>query len=136
MKNGDDKRVEEVFVLLYSAAKWGILSLLAGLIVGGAASVFLLLLEGSVSFVGGLPFWRILLLPLGLLASAFLIKTFAPEAHGHGTEKVIEAVHCKEGYIPLKVVPVKLAATITTLASGGSAGKEGPCAQIGGGLMS
>lgn len=137
MKNGDDKRVEEIFVLLYSAAKWGILSLLAGLIVGGVASVFLHLLEGSVTFVGGLPpFWRILLLPLGLLASAFLIKTFAPEAHGHGTEKVIEAVHYKQGYIPLKVVPVKLAATITTLASGGSVGKEGPCAQIGGGLMS
>jgi H+/Cl- antiporter ClcA len=34
------------------------------------------------------------------------------------------------------VVPVKLAATIITIASGGSAGRIGPCAQIGGGLSS
>ncbi len=36
----------------------------------------------------------------------------------------------------LLVVPVKLVATIITLATGGSAGKEGPCAQIGAGLSS
>ena len=34
------------------------------------------------------------------------------------------------------MVPVKLVATIITLAAGGSVGKEGPCAQIGGGLTS
>jgi H+/Cl- antiporter ClcA len=34
------------------------------------------------------------------------------------------------------VVPIKLLATIITLASGGSAGKEGPCAQIGAGMAS
>jgi len=40
------------------------------------------------------------------------------------------------GKIPLMVVPVKLVATVITLAGGGSAGKEGPCAQIGAGLAS
>jgi chloride channel protein, CIC family len=40
------------------------------------------------------------------------------------------------GRIPFKVVPVKLVATVVTLAGGGSAGKEGPCAQIGAGLAS
>ena len=34
------------------------------------------------------------------------------------------------------VVPVKLAATVISIASGGSAGRIGPCAQIGGGLSS
>jgi H+/Cl- antiporter ClcA len=34
------------------------------------------------------------------------------------------------------VVPVKLVATIVTIATGGSAGKEGPCAQIGAALSS
>ena len=52
------------------------------------------------------------------------------------TEKVIEAVHKHSGKIKAAVVPVKIIATIITLASGGSAGKEGPCAQIGGGLSS
>ena len=35
---------------------------------------------------------------LGLLM-CFLIKNLAPEAEGHGTEKVIEAIHFKQGLI-------------------------------------
>jgi H+/Cl- antiporter ClcA len=75
-------------------------------------------------------------LPLAIVASSFLVKWLAPDAAGHGTEKVIEAVHKHMGRIPLKVVPVKLLATVITLACGGSAGKEGPSAQIGAGLAS
>lgn len=65
-----------------------------------------------------------------------MVKYLAPDAEGHGTEKVIEAIHKRSGKIPILVVPVKLVATIITLATGGSAGKEGPCAQIGAGLTS
>jgi len=130
------KKLQEILILLYSTAKWGILSVMAGLVVGGAVSLFLYLLENSIAFVSGLPSWRFSLLPLGLLISAFLIKNLAPEAEGHGTEKVIEAIHFKQGLIPLRVVPVKLVATIVTLACGGSVGEEGPSVQIGGGLMS
>jgi H+/Cl- antiporter ClcA len=49
---------------------------------------------------------------------------------------VIEAIHQRGGIIKPLVVPVKLLATVVTLASGGSAGKEGPCAQIGAGISS
>lgn len=59
-----------------------------------------------------------------------------PDAEGHGTDKIIEAIHKCSGRIKLLVVPVKLVATIITLVAGGSAGKEGPCAQIGAGLAS
>ena len=76
------------------------------------------------------------LLPVGLFLSVVLTKYLAPDAEGHGTEKVIEAVHKHSGKINAAVVPVKIIATIITLASGGSAGKEGPCAQIGAGLSS
>jgi H+/Cl- antiporter ClcA len=64
------------------------------------------------------------------------VNYLALEARGHGTEKVIEAIHKRFGKINPAVVPVKLIATIVTLAVGGSAGKEGPCAQIGAGLSS
>jgi len=77
-----------------------------------------------------------LLLPAAMVASVMLVKYLAPEAKGHGTEKVIEAIHKRSGKINPMVVPVKLAATIITLAAGGSVGKEGPCAQIGAGLSS
>ena len=49
----------------------------------------------------------------------------APDAKGHGTEKVIEAVHKRAGKINPLVVPAKLAATVITIALGGSAVKEG-----------
>ena len=60
----------------------------------------------------------------------------APDAEGHGTEKIIEAVHQRSGKIRLMVVPVKLVATVITIAFGGSAGKEGPAAQIGAAVSS
>lgn len=132
----DDRDLRELAVLSYSLAKWLLLSVLAGTVVGTATSIFLLLLQHSIDFIQGLPSWRLALLPIGLLTSAALVRFLAPDASGHGTEKVIEAIHQRQGRIAFRVVPVKLAATLITLASGGSAGKEGPCAQIGAGLMS
>ncbi|HBO84466.1 MAG TPA: voltage-gated chloride channel, partial [Deltaproteobacteria bacterium] len=64
------------------------------------------------------------------------MRYLAPDAGGRGTEKVIEAVHKQSGNIKALVVPLKLITTVLTIASGGSAGKEGPCAQIGAGLSS
>ncbi len=66
----------------------------------------------------------------------YLIRTFAPTARGHGTEAVIAAIHRESGRIPWKVAPIKLLATVVTLAFGGSVGKEGPCAQIGAAIAS
>lgn len=133
-KYGDMAREE--LVLGYVFVKWLILAVMAGVIVGSAAALFLMLLGKGIR--GGLALGpaRLLLLPAGFMASAFLVRRFAPDAAGHGTEKVIEAVHQRSGRISLPAVPVKLAATVLTIASGGSAGKEGPCAQIGAGLTS
>ncbi len=89
----------------------------------------------STQVMEGQPYY-LLALPLAFLASTLLVTRLAPEAEGHGTEKVIEAIHKRNGRIAPMVVPVKLCATIITLASGGSAGKEGPCAQIGAGIAS
>jgi H+/Cl- antiporter ClcA len=77
-----------------------------------------------------------LLLPAALFLSALIVKYLAPDAEGHGTEKIIEAVHKHSGKIRPMVVPVKLVATIITIAFGGSAGKEGPAAQIGAAVTS
>ena len=77
------------------------------------------------------------LLPiLGGFIAGFLVKTFAPEAEGTGTDSYIDAFHNKNGMMRGRVPLVKSLATIATLASGGSAGKEGPVAQIGAGIGS
>ncbi len=131
------RKLGEDLALFYSVAKWFLLALVAGLLVGGTAAFFLRLLDLGEALVGARPLHlRCLLLPLGLLTSAMLVFKLAPEAKGHGTEKVIEAVHQRAGRISLSVIPVKLLATVITLSVGGSAGKEGPCAQIGAGITS
>ncbi|MDQ7772753.1 MAG: chloride channel protein [Elusimicrobiales bacterium] len=128
-------RITESTLLFISVVKWVALASGAGAVVGAATAVFLKLLHAATGAAGGFPYYW-LLLPAALFASSLLTWYFARDARGHGTEKVIEAVHKRSGRIELKVVPVKLLATIITLACGGSAGKEGPCAQIGAGLTS
>ena len=129
------RRLKEETVLFISVIKWVFLAAVTGIIVGLSTTVFLKLLMWSTKISGKYPYY-FLLLPMALFLSALMIKYLAPDAEGHGTEKVIEAIHKHSGKIKAAVVPVKLVATIITIALGGSVGKEGPCAQIGAGLSS
>lgn len=127
--------ISEQLTLFASIVKWSAYASVVGVLAGGGTALFLLVLSKSTAFATATPHFQFFL-PLFLIGSSALVRYLAPGAAGHGTEKVIEAVHQNMGHIPLRVVPVKLLATVITLASGGSAGKEGPCAQIGAGLAS
>ena len=129
------RRLTEETVLFVSVLKWFVLATVTGAIVGVSTAIFLKALAFAIGFAGRVPY-TFLILPAALPFSVLLVRWLAPDAAGHGTEKVIEAIHTTSGKIKAAVVPVKLIATIVTLASGGSAGKEGPCAQIGAGLAS
>jgi H+/Cl- antiporter ClcA len=126
-------RILEQSVLFISVVKWFVLATVTGVFVGFSTTVFLKCLEYASGFAGGYGYYY-LLLPLAMFVSTLLVKYLAPEAEGHGTEKIIEAVHRRKARINPMVVPVKLLATVVTIALGGSAGKEGPCAQIGAGI--
>ena len=81
--------------------------------------------------------WLLVLIPvLGGLISGFLVYTFAPEAEGHGTDAMIDSFHNKDGHVRGRVPIIKSLASIITLSTGGSAGREGPIAQIGAGFGS
>ncbi len=81
--------------------------------------------------------WILLLLPaVGGLVAGFIIYTFAPEAEGHGTDAVIDAYHQNQGVIRTRVPIVKTITSAITIGTGGSAGREGPIAQIGAGFGS
>jgi len=129
-------RIVEQSSIIASVAKWTLLSGAIGILIGAIVTIFLNLLHYSETHRSVFPFHYYYLLPFGLMLSVWLTRTFAPDAKGHGTEKVIEAVHKKDGQIELAVIPVKLLATVVTLFTGGSAGKEGPGAQIGAGTAS
>ncbi len=81
--------------------------------------------------------WMILWIPcLGGFLSGLLVFRFAPEAEGHGTDAMIESFHRKKGIIRKRVPIIKTIASSITIGTGGSAGKEGPIAQIGSGFAS
>jgi len=122
--------------ILLSVTKWVVLSSGVGIVIGSIVTLFLNILAAGEEHSSILPFPAYYLLPLGLFLSVWLTRKFAPDAQGHGTEKVIEAVHKRSGKIDVKVIPVKLLTTVVTLVTGGSAGKEGPGAQIGAGTAS
>jgi len=104
--------------------------------IGIVVSIFLKSIAYAELHQTDMPFHYYYLLPIMLVLTVWLVKTFAPNAEGHGTEKVIEAVHKKDAKIDIAVIPVKLIATIMTIFAGGSVGKEGPGAQIGAGTAS
>lgn len=81
--------------------------------------------------------WLLFFIPaIGGLLSGLLVYTFAPEAEGHGTDAMIDAFHNKEGIIRGRIPYIKGLSSMITLATGGSAGREGPIAQIGAGFGS
>ncbi len=122
--------------------RWARLSVLVGAVVGlAAAGVFHVLhwAEHGLLFrlVEDGIWWALLIVPaLGGLLSGLITWKFAPEAAGAGSGDVIDSFHNKSGHIRKRVPIVKLIATMFTLGSGGSAGKEGPMAQIGAGFGS
>lgn len=142
------------------AGKWLIYGSIIGVVGGLAAIVFQLLLSlvRQLSFkslmglsplapggetelfhlsVGSFTPYLVIIIPtLGGLLAGWIVYTYAPEAQGHGTDEVIKAYHKKRGIIQGKVPIIKLLASVLTIGTGGSGGREGPIAQIGAGFGS
>lgn len=144
----------------HRTVRWGIYSVVLGSLAGLMACAVFALLEWTsflcleylagystakpagehlVNLVAGTPFRPgvLFLLPaVGGLIAGLIVYTWAPEAEGHGTDAFIDAFHNKGGHIRTRVPFVKGIASVITLATGGSAGREGPIAQIGAGIGS
>jgi CIC family chloride channel protein len=135
------------------------LSILVGVVAGLGAVVFSILLDqvNANAMVRGAQYvmpkpgaeggpaitrppgrrWFLVLAPaIGGLLSGLLIYSLAPEAEGHGTDAVIDAFHRHRGIIRGRVPFVKTIASVLTIGTGGSAGREGPIGQIGAGFAS
>lgn len=81
--------------------------------------------------LGGYEAWLLLTVPVAIWLAWWLTERFGPEAAGHGIPQIIAAIRVRGGRIPLRIAPLKIAATAITIGAGGSAGREGPIAQIG-----
>lgn len=68
---------------------------------------------------------------LGGLILGPISAIFPSEAKGHGVPEVMEAVVLKGGVLKIRTVFIRAMASAICIGSGGSAGREGPIAQIG-----
>ncbi len=143
---------------LYNFGRWLILALAIGVVAGLGATALTWGVEAVASLVHnqwagfvtpghGLhasaewqapqrPWILLLVLPLVGLLVGWIVQTFAPEAEGHGTDAVIHAYHRERSVLNKRIIPVKLVASMLTIGSGGSAGREGPVAHVGAGFAS
>ncbi len=92
---------------------------LLGIGQGGLYLIFLPLLPAA---------GMVLLIPLSLL--------FPGEVNGYGFPDFLRRVNLEGGVIPLRTVFIRIIGTALTIGTGGSAGVEGPIAQVGGALGS
>ena len=128
------------------ARRWILLDILGCVvgILGGLGAVFFRLMisinhtlffDGILRHIplrlGGVNFGVILLPALGGLIIGPIIMRLAPETKGHGVPEVMEAATLRGGRIRKRVAFIKVIVSSITIGSGGSAGREGPIAQIG-----
>lgn len=125
---------EESFVFA-SLIKWVFLSAFIGTIIGFAVNFFLYSLDTTIAFGTKTPYFYFAL-PFIFVLNRLITRFISPDSAGHGTEKIIKAVHKRAGDMRFRVVPIKFFMTLITLGAGGSVGKEGPSAQIGAALSS
>jgi len=144
---------------LAATGKWTVYGVLIGILAGFAAIFFHLALEGVAEYLfqgptgydppvpgqretAGPPlrdqvWWLYVLIPaVGGLLAGLLVYGVCPDARGEGTNGMIRSFHRHGGVVKLRLLWVKLLASVCTIGSGGSAGREGPSTQIGGAIGS
>ena len=133
-------------------------SVVVGLLSGAATILFVFLLSSAEKFIHSLhprkydeyhtlyeklqllvenypqTILLVLLPAAGALISGIITVYLADGKGGTGADQTIRAFHRKEGRLKSKNHFIKAIGTIFTLSSGGSGGKEGPAAQVGGGI--
>src|SRR5437016_2132994 len=115
------------------------LSIWIGALTGLAVVAFILLTErlGMRLYPVGSAAWHRVLIPVaGSLSMGYLLFRYFPNARGSGVPQTKAALFAREGVITLRTVLGKFFCTSVTLASGIPLGREGPSAQVGGGIAS
>jgi len=127
------RRFAEETILLISVIKWVFLASIIGAIVGLSSTLFLRLLNWGIDLNKSNLYF--LILPVALFLNAFFIYKLFPSHNAYDTGKIIECIH-KRKKIFLPSIIKGFFSPVLTIVSGGSAGKEAPCADVGAGIAS
>lgn len=111
-----------------------VLAVVIGVASGAASAVFLILLDLATATQAANP-WLLYLLPVAGIVIAWAYAGFGKSAAG-GNNLLLDQIHAADevNRVPLRMMPLVLAATILTHLFGGSAGREGTAVQMGGAI--
>ncbi len=126
-------KLNEELILFLTIVRWLALATLVGGLVGLGASGFIWVVHSVIDQSNHYQY-AFYLLPLSFFIASYLSGTLLKS--NLGTNTLIAAINRNYGRIEGSFVPIKVINILLILATGGSAGKESPCAQIGAGLAS
>jgi CIC family chloride channel protein len=123
------------------------IALLIGIVAGYATVAFRLIVSwlqqlfyGAddltlASHAATLPWWKVLIIPiLGGLAVGYILRRFTPDGRVRSVAHVIEGAAMRRGRVERKAGKASVIASIITLSTGGSTGREGPVVHMGAAL--
>ena len=128
------KLLDEPAYNVLNIIKWFLLATFIGVIVGALDALFLKTLDASIAWRNKIPYFY-LGLPLALYIVALLSRRVAPGDKDYSTDAILKKIN---DYQPVSFISILKGFTlsIVTMATGGSAGKEAPCADVGAGISS
>lgn len=109
--------------------RWILLAGLTGILLGIFGGSFGMSITVVTGFRMSHP-WMLYLLPAAGLA---IVALYRLDPYKTGTNRVLEGVQ-SDTYVPLRMAPLIVVATVLTHAAGGSAGREGAALQLGGSI--
>lgn len=116
---------------IYTSIKWVIFSIIVGIVIGGAGTLFHFGMT-VVTLVRIRNPWLIYLLPIGGIVIVGAYKLLKDE-DDTGTNLVLSSIQSGEK-LPLQMAPLIFVSTLITHLFGGSAGREGAALQLGGSI--
>ncbi len=129
-----------------SQFQFWLIALIIGIAAGVAASLFRMAIETLQRFVYGtddvarlhsfaetLPWYWIILVPtFGGLAVGIILNRYTPDGRARSVADVIEGAALEDGRVETKAGIASMFASIITLGTGGSSGREGPVVHMAG----
>ncbi len=114
--------------------KWFTLATFIGIVVGVLDALFLKTLDAAIGMRNTVPFFY-LGLPFFLYLCVLLSRRAFPKDRDYTTDAVVNKIN---SYLPISFVSIVKGffLSILTMVTGGSAGKEAPCADVGAGISS
>lgn len=126
--------IKERVLLGVFLAKWLLIAIPLGIVVGSACALFLQSLDMATTLRLQNPV-LLFLLPVAGMVIVWMYREFGSTAEA-GNNLIVDEIHEPGGGVPLRMAPLVFVGTILTHLFGGSAGREGTAVQMGGSIAS